>query len=495
MNRELTGLKIRALRKERGLAQGELARRAGISASYLNLIERNKRAVAGALLDRIAEGLGVHRRLLDEESDRRIVDMLNEIPADPALAPGSGHPGSAVELVGRHPGWARLMLRLYQAYQDRNQAVLALADRLNRDPFLGESVHRVLTHVTAIRAAAEIIEDDPALSEEDRSRFLAIIASDTGRLSQAAQALADFFDSAHVRVASATPMEHVDAFVMEHRNYFGDLEQLAADLLRQALPGESPEAMLARLSGAKLAGEPPSSAVSGRSSRFARVKRLMEEPAGEVIRGLTDKHPTLVNEEAQRLAAAALNSYAAAAVLMPYAPFLETAEESRYDLDRLSQRFDISYEQAAHRLATLQRPGAAGLRFAFMRSDPSGYVTKRLPLPRLPLPRYGTACPLWVVYGAFQSPGVTVRSYGELPTGEQFFFFARAVEKLPTRPGFPRHLMSVMLAAPAEEAQRISAADGLDRLGALVPVGTVCRLCPRENCAQRQEAPLLNLKL
>ena len=168
--------------------------------------------------------------------------------------------------------------------------------------------------------------------------------------------------------------------------------------------------MLARLSGAKLAGEPPSSAVSGRSSRFARVKRLMEEPAGEVIRGLTDKHPTLVNEEAQRLPAAALNSYAPAAVLMPYAPFLETAEESRYDLDRLSQRFDISYEQAAHRLATLQRPGAAGLRFAFMRSDPSGYVTKRLPLPRLPLPRYGTACPLWVVYGAFQSPGVTVRS-------------------------------------------------------------------------------------
>src|SRR5690625_1063964 len=235
--RDLTGFKIRTLRKEQGLAQSELARRAGISPSYLNLIENNKRPVAGRLLSRLALGLGVERRLLDETSDRRAVDSLNEISADPALIEGLARPGDALELVGRYPRWAQLMLRLYQAYQDRNQAVLALADRLNRDPFLGESVHRILTHVTAIRAAAEIIEDDPALSEEDRSRFLAIIASDTGRLSQAAQALADFFDSAHVRVASATPMEHVDAFVMEHRNYFGDLEQLAADLLRQALPG------------------------------------------------------------------------------------------------------------------------------------------------------------------------------------------------------------------------------------------------------------------
>src|SRR5699024_2567238 len=175
------------------------------------------------------------------------------------------------------------------------------------------------------------------------------------------------------------------------------------------------------------------------------------------------------------------------ALLMPYDAFLEAAEAGRYDLDALARRFDVSYEQAAHRLATLQRPGASGLRFAFMRSDPSGYVTKRLPLPRLPLPRYGTACPLWVVYGAFQAPGVTARSYGELPTGEQFFFFARAVEKQPARPGFPRRLLSVMLACPAEEAARVSAADGLDRLAAMVPVGTVCRLCPREACVHRQE--------
>ena len=58
-------------------------------------------------------------------------------------------------------------------------------------------------------------------------------------------------------------------------------------------------------------------------------------------------------------------------------------------------------------------------------------MTKRLPLAGLPLPRYGNACPLWAIYGAFQTPGVTARSFGEMPSGERFLFFARAVEKRP----------------------------------------------------------------
>ena len=63
MSRTLTGMKIRTLRKEAGLTQGALARRAGISAAYLNLIEHDRRPVAGELLDRIARGIGVPRGL------------------------------------------------------------------------------------------------------------------------------------------------------------------------------------------------------------------------------------------------------------------------------------------------------------------------------------------------------------------------------------------------------------------------------------------------
>ena len=102
-----------------------------------------------------------------------------------------------------------------------------------------------------------------------------------------------------------------------------------------------------------------------------------------------------------------------------------------------------------------------------------------------------TACPLWPVYGAFQQPGVTVRCFGELPSGDRHFFFARAVEKSPAKVGMPRRLLSVMLAAAADEAGQLAAADGIDPARAMLPIGTVCRLCRRERCAHRQEAPLI----
>jgi predicted transcriptional regulator len=232
---------------------------------------------------------------------------------------------------------------------------------------------------------------------------------------------------------------------------------------------------------------------NAQSRRFRQVKQASSAMAQPAVEALVATHPALASKEARTLAASALHAYVAAAILMPYEPFLAAAERWRYDLDALCAKFDVSYEQAAHRLATLRRPGAEGVRFAFMRSDPSGYVTKRLPLPRLPLPRYSNACPLWVIYTAFQTPGAVVRSFGELPSGDRFLFIARAIEKTRQSVSFPRHLLSVMLACPAAEAGRVVYADGIDGNDpkAVLPVGTTCRLCPRQNCGHRQEAPLL----
>ena len=80
---------------------------------------------------------------------------------------------------------------------------------------------------------------------------------------------------------------------------------------------------------------------------------------------------------------------------------------------------------------------------------------------------------------------------GELPSGDQFLFFARSVEKHPPSATLPRHLLSVMLACAVAEADRVCYADGIDRATGMAPVGTVCRLCPRAACAHRQEAPLI----
>ena len=170
MTKNLAGMKIRTLRKRSGLTQGELARRARISPSYLNLIELNKRAIGGALVDRIAAELAVDRAELDGDAELRVIASLDEIAAEPEIAGPAGHPGSATELVGRNPDWANLVLRLHRAWLNKSEAVLALADRLNRDPFLGDSVHRMLTNAASIRSAAEILEDEDGLAPADRRR-------------------------------------------------------------------------------------------------------------------------------------------------------------------------------------------------------------------------------------------------------------------------------------------------------------------------------------
>src|SRR5690606_42091706 len=70
----------------------------------------------------------------------------------------------------------------------------------------------------------------------------------------------------------------------------------------------------------------------------------------------------LSSDAARHRARRVLSSYLAAAVLMPYGPFLEAAQKSRYDIDYLAQRFGASFEQICHRLVALHRPGAAGIR-------------------------------------------------------------------------------------------------------------------------------------
>ena len=60
----IMGSKLRNLRKDRGLSQIELARKIGISASYLNLIEHNRRRISDPVLAKLAAVLGVAPAIL-----------------------------------------------------------------------------------------------------------------------------------------------------------------------------------------------------------------------------------------------------------------------------------------------------------------------------------------------------------------------------------------------------------------------------------------------
>lgn len=520
MARTLIGPKIRDRRKALGWTQAGFAQRIGISASYLNLIESSRRHIGGALLKRMADELQVPVDEFDGAAERGLVDDLGEIAADVSLQGSRPDPATAADFAAQHPAWARLLVAQHRALRDSEQTVAALSDRLTQDPFLGEAVHSLLSRVTAVRAACEIVAGPEALDDAQRQRFLAIIGDDSRRLAEVASALAGFFDKAHTRARSITPVEEVDDFIYAHDNHFARLEDAAQALravsalgrdgaeqaLRDHLRGQhGVEMCLAATDPVRAPGAPHATGydaasrrytlpdtLPGASRRFALARLAAQLSCGDAIRQELDASG--LQAAARQRAEGALGAYVAGALLMPYEAFHTAAVQARYDIDYLCRRFGASFEQVCQRLVTLRRPGAQGIRFGFMRADPAGYVTKRFPLPELPLPRHGNACPLWAVYKAFQTPGVLERQLVEFPNGARFLMLARAVEKPRLAWSVPRRFMSIMLACNVLHADPMVYADGLDLSSAApaTPVGHSCRLCVRADCAWREEAPIVD---
>ena len=512
-----TGLKIKERRKALGVTQAALAEEVGVSPSYLNLIENGKRPIGGRILIRIARALGAGLDELDDAEERRLVAALREVAAEPLLRDAGLSTERLAELVALHPDWARGIVKLHRAYADRDRVADALSDRLNQDPVLSERVHHLLSHASAIRSASEILAEIEDMPADQARRFHGMLLEESGRLANVSRALASFFEKSESDRLSTTPAEEIDDFLQARGNYFPELED-EAERLRFAAQldhGDGAETALRRFleargaldDGAQEADatveeafdadapEPLARAVLtpdavAPSRRFALARMVASHALDERIAAIVDEDARIQSAAASERAGLALANYAAAAMLMPYGRFHQAALELRYDVDALANRFAVSYEQAAHRLATLQRPGAQGLPFAFMRADPSGFVTKRFALPNLPLPRRGWACPLWAVYRAFQTPHVTIRQLVEMPDGGRFLFIAKALSKGAAVFEEAPHLVSVLIACDAVHADQTIYGAGLDPIAAEA-VGATCRLCPRMRCSARQEEELL----
>ena len=513
MARMPVGPKIRTRRKARGQTQAALAEEVGISASYMNLIEQDKRQIGGALLNRIAATLDYPPEELTGEAEQHVIDDLEELIADPVLRPLMLDATAASDLAGKHPLWARAMVTLYRAFLDRSQSVAALSDRLSQDPFLADSIHAMLSHVTAIRSTSEILDQESGLSPEQAARFYNILSSESRKLGDVGNTLNTYFDASNIDTRSETPAEEVEDLFSSSNNYFADLEEAATDLgnniIRggRLLEGDLTEFARSKLGvtitheaklpadvgrlGKLSSWEPENrtltllSTASPANRRFLVARLIAGLSQGEWIKAFLEDQAVLTSDASRERAGRALSAYAASAMLMPYETFLETARSVRYDIDALGQQFSVSYEQVCQRLVAMRRPGNEGVPFALMQTDPSGSTTKRFPLPQLPLPRHGSACPLWAIYSAFQTP--------RFPDHSRFLFVARSIGKLSVTFHEPEFMHSILLAYDALYADDVVYSDGLDLSHAenTTDVGPSCRLCPREACQFRQEDPIL----
>ncbi len=471
----IVGLKIRETRRALGLSQTDLAQQMGISPAYLNLIEFSKRRIGGSLLRRAAECLDLPLSELDGAAEQRLATELAEISADQAMQDAGLDPGNIEQFIGRFPGWARALVKAYRSNQDNSELATALSDRLRHDPFLSDIVHQMLTHISSIRSTSEILHDISEIEPEQRRRFHRALAGDSNQLSDVAQALAQYFDKAHTADRTATPAEEVETFLLSHRNYFDDLEVAADD-------------MRGRLTDAVVPDD-----LAGEANLDRRALTVVETHMADAVQAVLDGQGQALSAVSRRQIARILRRYSADALLLPAGPFALSANEKRYDLELLREHWRVPFHHLCRRLTALSGRGGEEqvLSVAYLAANASGQTIDRRPAFGLPVPLYGSACPLWAIYRAFAEPGWVIRQVGEFPDGRRVLMVARA--RRTGRTGFdqPADHVSDMIAVPIEQADRIVYGDGLDLAGAVKaePIGPTCRVCPRTDCDQRAEDP------
>ncbi len=442
MARALIGRTVRRLRLEKGMAQQGLAARLGISASYLNLIEHDQRAVTASLLVKLTEVLQVDLAALSGAREKALQTGLQEVLRDPLLGLDQVPEAEVAQLAGGAPHVARAVLALYRAWRVAREDSGGIALPTGRRILLPteearDFFHDRANHFPALEAAAERLGAELGVGPHEMNH-----------------AVAQRLRERHGLVVQVVPMQGA---LRRHDSANRRLD------LSDSLPRES--------------------------RGFHLAFQLMLLEAGDAVaEAMAGFEPS--SAEAGALVRIGLLNYAAGALLMPYAAFLAAARELRHDAEALASRFGASFEQACHRLASLQRDGARGVPFFFLRVDPAGNVDKRFSAAGFPFARFGGSCPKWIVHHAFASPGQVRVQLAQLPDGGSFLCFARAVQGRAAIWGEPAPVHVVAMGCDISRAGEVIYADGLDLERAAVGIGLSCRLCDRVDCRSRAFPPL-----
>ena len=332
MKKAFMGLRLKRLREEQRLTQAALAQRLGISLSYLNQLENNQRPLTVQVLLALNTAFGLDLQVFSEDDEARLIADLREALSDAAF----GETIAAVELrelAMNMPAVGRALVTIHRKYRQSIEQAGLLAARLG----------------------------------EDRQSAVPVLPS--------------------------TPFEEVRDFFYLRHNYIAELDE-AAETIAQAMNfpvGQMDTALAAYLAdkhGVKLVFETIDDLPSGNERKFDSRTDTLYLAAGlrpgqrafqigtqiamlafdRELTGLVDG-AGFTSQEARGLAWIGLANYFAGALIMPYGRFLAAAESRRYDIELLGYEFAVGFETICHRLSTLQRDGARGVPFFFIRAS------------------------------------------------------------------------------------------------------------------------------
>ena len=315
------GGRVRRLRRQNGLSQATLAKELGISASYLNLIEHNRRNLTAPLLIKLTERFELELIELAESDEGQLSKDLMKAFDDELFGGIELTKMDMRDLVISNPTVARAIITLYDRYQNvchdaqitgitprRNNNETQPSDRLPSEE-VSDFLQTRANHFPELEEAAARVNHESSLSGEDTFRAMTTFLS----------------------------------------NAFGVSVTNLPDDEDRTVRRYNPDTGILSLSNT----------ISADSRNFEVAHQIGLLAAEREICMLVDEGD-FIDDDARTLASIALANYFAGALMMPYDAFHKAARENRYDVEMLRTRFGVSFEQAYNRLTTLQRPRKRG---------------------------------------------------------------------------------------------------------------------------------------
>jgi len=447
--RLFVGQKVRQLRLDNRMDQKAMAQALGISISYLSQLENDDRPLTAKVKAALASAFPLDWNSFDERQEEQLLGAFNWALNDPGMGSPPPEADRAERVHLQYPDFAARYVDLHHALRQTRErlammeeAIGAEAAPIDRAPWelVRDWFHEAGNYVHALDVAAEDLHAELGLNGANNG----------------------------ARLATA---------LKERHGCTSRLDETDATTLRAYVP----ERRLLTVSAA----------LPTASRAFQLANQLMQFELGDQMRGIADE-AQLGDPAAHGLLMLGLANYAAGALLMPYGAFRRSARDLRHDIDPLARLYGVSFEQACHRLSTLQRPGQRGIPFFFCRIDMAGNITKRHSATRLQFARFGGACPLWAVHEAAAIPDRVLVQLAETPDGVRYVSMAKGLVKPSGSFARPPRRYAVALGCEAEHARHFIYADGLrlDDEAAATPIGIACRVCPRQSCDQRAFPPL-----
>lgn len=434
---------IRRLRRSHALTQVAMAESLDISASYLNLIERNQRPLTAAIILKMVAVYDFDPRTLTHDEPGGGEEALRRRLSHPLFSDLSIDRTQMQEWMAAAPDSAQAFAILFDAYMSGSQSV-------EHDQTKPESVRQEIErwngYFADLDAMAESLADELRLSSNDLYNAI------SERLRTKYQIV--------VRILPYDVMPNLLRRLDLHARQLQISETLS---------------------------------YSGRL--FAVCSQLAQCEANEEIENMA-KGAGFDDRSALRLYKRHLTSYFAAAIIMPYSRFLKACESSGYDLNILQYRFGASFEMVAHRLTTLQRIGSRGLPFFMIRIDRAGQVSKRYAgASKSPLIEGDERCPLWNIHEAPRTSERIITQLLKLEDGSKWFTLSSSLYKnsmvnMQNTQKDSRAEFTIAIGLKAEFAKKMSIAAGKPMNDEdFIPIGLGCVNCSLHDCRQRSKAP------